>query len=394
MLPFRINIPQSELDDLRRRIAHTRWSPDVPSVGWSRGVPQAYLRDLVDYWLTTYDWRTEEARLNRLPQFTTEIDGTKVHYVHVRSPEPNAIPLIVTHGWPGSVAEFLNVVGPLTNPAAHGGNPAHAFHLVIPSLPGYGFSGPLREPGWNISRIARAWAELMRRLGYERYGTQGGDFGSPISLELGRVDPEHVMGVHVNMLAVFPSGNPAELADLSEQDMGRLAGLSKFDSDGSGYLKLLSTRPQTVSYAMNDSPVGLLAWVVERFKEWTAPHGSLDDALDRDLLLTNVMIYWLTNTIGSSGQLYYEIMDAQRKAAAASGGKDMLSGHKEAPITVPVGVAVFPNDCFVPVRRLAERDISTIVHWSEFDRGGHFAAMEVPHLYIDDVRAFFHSLKG
>ncbi|MFG3701401.1 epoxide hydrolase family protein [Micromonospora sp. NPDC047620] len=391
MQPFQINIRQTELDDLRRRLAQTRWSPDLPETGWARGVPLAYLKELVAHWLTSYDWRQAESRLNRLPQFTTSIDGTTVHFMHVRSPEPDALPLIMTHGWPGSVAEFLDVVGPLTNPAAYGGDRSDAFHLVIPSIPGFGFSGPLPAAGWTIDRIAAAWVELMRRLGYERYGAQGGDFGSPISLAVGRLDPEHVVGVHSNMLTVFPSGDPAELEGLSEQDMARLGRLARFDADGSGYRKLLSTRPQTVSYALNDSPAGQLAWIVERFKEWTDAELP-DDVIDRDLLLTNVMIYWLTNTAGSSAQLYCEITEQQRKATEDPNG-DMLAGYREQPLTVPLGVAVFPEDCIVPIRRFADRDFSSITHWTEFDRGGHFPAMEVPELLVGDVRTFFRSLR-
>ncbi|MGW4131675.1 MULTISPECIES: epoxide hydrolase family protein [Amycolatopsis] len=391
MRPFQLDVPESQLEDLRQRIAATRWSPDVPGIGWERGVPREYLEKLADYWRTGYDWRAVEARLNAIPQYVTEIDGANVHFVHVRSPEPNAKPLIVTHGWPGSFVEFLDVIGPLTDPVAHGGGPDEAFHLVIPAIPGFGFSGPLPEAGWTVARIAKAWAELMRRLGYERYGAQGGDFGSVISLELGRVDPEHVIGVHSNMLAVFPSGDPAELADLSEQDQARLGRLARFDTEDSGYLKLLSTRPQTPAYALNDSPVGQLAWIVERFKEWTTPDGVPEDVLDRDALLTNVMIYWLTGTAGSSGHLYYEVLDQQKQQMSAQSA-GMLEGHRELPLTVPVGVAVFPNDCFLPIRRLADRDIETIVHWHEFDRGGHFPAMEVPDLYVDEVRTFFHSL--
>lgn len=390
MQRFKIDIPQSEIDDLRGRIAATRWASDLNGVGWSRGVPENYLRRLAEYWLNDYDWRTAEAELNSYPQYTTNIDGASVHFLHIRSPEPKALPLIITHGWPGSVAEFLKVIGPLTDPASFGGDLENAFDLVIPSIPGFGFSGPVGEAGWNIPRIARAWAELMRRLGYDRYGAQGGDFGSPISLELGRTDRNHVVGVHTNMLAVFPSGDPAELRDLDAEDQARLARLTQFDTDGSGYLKLLSTRPQTVGYAMTDSPVGLLAWLVERFKEWISPAIALEEAIDRDQMLTNVMIYWLTGTSASSSQLYYEVLELQKRAAAKSG--DLLGGYREEPIEVPVGVAVFPHDCFVPVRRLAERNMSTIIQWNEFDVGGHFPAMEVPELYINDVRSFFGSL--
>ena len=355
MRPFQIDIPEADLDDLRRRLADTRWPDELPGVGWDRGVPLAYLRDLAGYWRTGFDWRAAEARLNRYPQYRTEIDGATVHLLHVRSPEPDAVPLLLTHGWPGSVAEFLDVIGPLTDPRAHGGDPADAFHLVIPSIPGYGFSGPLTEAGWDVPRIATAWAELMRRLGYHRYGAQGGDAGSPISLALATMFPEQVIGVHVNMLMTFPSGDPADLVGLSDGDLGRLGALSRFDSELSGYMRLQQTRPQTLAYALNDSPVGQLAWIVERFQEWTGTGKVPEDVVDRDQLLTNVTIYWLTATAGSSAQFYYEGAAAVRAAA---------SGAKPPPVTVPVGVAVFPHDIFLPVRRLAERDLSTITHWT------------------------------
>ncbi|GAA4092489.1 epoxide hydrolase family protein [Actinomadura miaoliensis] len=384
MEPFRIEIPQADLDELRRRLDAVRWPADPPVAGWERGVPPGYLRELAEYWRDKYDWRRAEARLNDFPQFRTEIDGVAVHLLHVRSPEPDALPLVLTHGWPGSVAEFLEVAGPLTDPRAHGGDPADAFHLVIPSIPGYGFSAPPREPGWNIGRIARAWAELMRRLGYDRYGAQGGDFGSLISLELGRTDPAHVVGVHTNMLITMPSGDPEELAGLDERDQRKAAVLARFDSELNGYFKLQATRPQTLSYALTDSPVGQLAWIVEKFREWTDSASVPEDAVDRDQLLTNVMLYWLTGTAGSSAQLYYEYVREQFAAAPGT----------VPPITVPVGVAVFPHDMLVPIRRLADRDIPTIVHWTEFDRGGHFAAMEQPALLVDDVRTFFRSLRG
>ncbi|WP_212991976.1 epoxide hydrolase family protein [Actinoplanes auranticolor] len=391
MQPFRVTIRQTELDDLRRRLAQTRYAPDVPGVGWTRGVPADYLRQLVQHWLTSYDWRTAEAQLNRYPQFTTTIDGANVHFMHVRSPEPDALPLVLTHGWPGSIAEFLDVIGPLTDPVAYGGRAEDAFHLVIPSIPGFGFSGPLSEPGWDINRVAAAWVELMARLGYDSYGAQGGDFGSPISLAVGRLDPKRVVGVHCNMLTVFPSGDESELAGLSEADLSRLGGLARFDADGSGYRKLLSTRPQTVAYALNDSPAGQLAWIVERFKEWTG--GAVpDEVIDRDQLITNVMIYWLTNTAGSSAQLYYEITESQRRLTADANG-DMLDGYREQPLTVPLGVAVFPHDCFNPVRAFADRDFDTITHWTEFERGGHFPALEVPDLLVKDVRTFFAKVR-
>jgi pimeloyl-ACP methyl ester carboxylesterase len=384
MQRFHIVIPQADLDDLRRRLEDTRWPDELPDVGWDRGVPLGYLKELADYWRTTYDWRAAEARLNAYPQLITEIDGANVHFMHVRSAEPNAVPLLLTHGWPGSVAEFLDVVGPLCDPRAHGGDPADAFHLVIPSIPGYGFSRPLPEAGWDVPRIANAWAELMRRLGYDRYAAQGGDAGSPISLALATLHPEHVVGVHVNMLMTFPSGDPAELAELSESDQRRLGLLSRFDQDLSGYMKTMATRPQTLAYGLTDSPVGQLAWIVEKFREWTDSEKVPEDAVDRDTLLTIVSIYWLTGTAGSSAQFYYEGAEAVRQAA---------TGAKPPPVAVPVGVAVFPHDIFVPVRRFAERDIPTITHWTEFDRGGHFAALEQPELLVGDIRSFVRSLR-
>jgi len=384
MQPFHLDIPQADLDDLHRRLNDTRWPDELPDVGWHRGVPLGYLKELAEYWRTSYDWRAAEARLNSYPQFVTEIDGATVHFMHVRSAEPNALPLLLTHGWPGSVAEFLDVIGPLSDPRAHGGDPADAFHLVIPSIPGYGFSRPLPEAGWDVPRIADAWAELMRRLGYDRYAAQGGDAGSPISLALATLHPEHVVGVHVNMLMTFPSGDPAEFAELSESDQQRLGLLARFDQDLSGYMRVMATRPQTLAYGLTDSPVGQLAWIVEKFREWTDSEKVPEDAVDRDTLLTIVSIYWLTGTAGSSAQFYYEGAEAVRQA---------VSGAKPPPVTVPVGVAVFPHDIFVPVRRFADRDLPTIARWTEFDRGGHFAALEQPELLVGDIRSCLRSLR-
>jgi pimeloyl-ACP methyl ester carboxylesterase len=384
MKPFRIEIPQADLDDLHSRLERTRWPDELPDVGWERGVPLDYLKDLAEYWRTSYDWRGAEAELNEYPQFLTEIDGANVHFLHIKSPEPDAVPLLLTHGWPGSVVEFLDLIGPLTDPRAHGGDPADAFHLVIPSIPGYGFSRPLPAAGWDVPRIANAWAELMHRLGYQRYGAQGGDAGSPISLVLGIMRPDEVIGVHVNMLMTFPSGDPAELAALNEIDQQRVGKLVEFDQNLSGYMKIMATRPQTLAYALTDSPVGQLAWIVEKFKEWTDSDKVPEDAVDRDRLLTLVSIYWLTGTAGSSAQFYYEGAEAVRQAA---------SGAAPPPTTVPVGVAVFPRDLFVPIRSFADRDIATIQQWTEFESGGHFAALEEPELLTGDIRTFFRSLR-
>jgi pimeloyl-ACP methyl ester carboxylesterase len=379
--PFRIDIPQADLDDLRDRVARTRWPDELPGVGWSRGVPLAYLRELAEYWRTAYDWRRQEAMLNEHPQFTTTIDGANVHFLHVRSPEPAALPLVLTHGWPGSIVEFLDVIGPLSDPRAHGGDAADAFHLVIPSIPGYGFSGPTRDAGWTADRVARAWVELLRRLGYDRYGVQGGDWGALISPAVGRADPDHVVGVHVNAatFGFIPFGpvEPEELATFSEAEKARVARLGAFLGDGNGYFQIQATRPQTLAYGLADSPAGQLAWIVEKFKEWTgAAADRPEEAVDRDRLLTNVMLYWLTDTAGSSARLYYENMHS------ASWG--------QAPATTPTGVAVFAED--VAIRRYAER-ANNIVHWSDFDTGGHFAAMETPDLLVEDVRTFFRKLR-
>ncbi len=376
IVPFRIEIPQADLDDLRDRLARTRWPDQIPGVGWDYGIPLEYVRDLAEYWRTGYDWRVHEARLNAFDQFTTMIDGQRIHFLQVRSAESGALPLIITHGWPGSVAEFLNVIGPLTDPAAHGGDPADAFHLVVPSIPGYGFSGPTRDRGWDVRRIARAWAALMERLGYQRYGAQGGDWGSSISRELGLIAPESLIGVHLNMLFPYVLDEPA---DLTEQERGRLEALRRFRSTGSGYFAIQSTRPQTLAYGLTDSPAGQLAWITEKFGEWT-DGGRPDEAVDRDQLLTNVTLYWLTGTAGSSARLYYET------ARSRAWGPPAVSG-------VPTGVAVFPREIAPPIRRFAELS-DNIVHWSEFDRGGHFAAMEVPDLLVGDVRAFFRAGRG
>ncbi|MFE3956330.1 epoxide hydrolase family protein [Nocardia sp. NPDC059091] len=379
--PFRIDIAQSALDDLDNRLAGARWPDELPGVGWEYGISLEYMRELAEYWRTGYDWRVQEAELNKMPQFTTEIDGQNVHFLHVRSPQPDALPLLLTHGWPGSIIEFLDVIGPLTNPAAHGGDPAHAFHLVIPSLPGFGFSGPTTETGWNTGRVAAAWAELMLRLGYERYGVQGGDLGAFVSAELGRIAADHVVGVHLNAatFGFIPFGKVCdeERATLTESERARLERLADFLGDDNGYFQIQATRPQTISYALVDSPTGQLAWIMEKFKAWTFPAADLpEQVIDRDRLLTNVMLYWLTGTAGSAARMYYENMHVQ-------------NWHAQ-PSPTPIGVAVFAQD--VAIRRIGEQ-LNNIVHWSEFDRGGHFAAMEVPELLTADIRRFFAELK-
>ncbi|MBM7832573.1 pimeloyl-ACP methyl ester carboxylesterase [Agromyces cerinus] len=375
--PFRIDIPQAQLDELNRRLADTRWPDELPGVGWSYGTPTGYLQGLADHWRTTYDWREHEAALNGFPQFTTTIDGQNVHFLHVRSPEPDAMPLLITHGWPGSIVEFMQIIGPLTDPRAHGGDPADAFHVVAPSMPGFAFSGPTHETGWDMSRIARAWVELMERLGYERYGAQGGDTGAVISPMLGRLAPEHVIGVHVNGGLGFPSGDPAEFAAMSDAEQARLAAMQRQLEEGAGYAIIQSTRPQTIGVGLSDSPAAQLAWIVERFAEWTDPAAELpEDAVDLDQLLTNVSVYWLTGTATSAARLYRE--------GRASWGQETP------PSRVPSGVAVFPGD--FGIRGVAERE-NNVVHWSEFECGGHFPAMEVPDLLVGDIRTFFRGLR-
>jgi epoxide hydrolase len=376
--PFRVEIPQADIDDLMDRLARTRLASQPADSGWDYGVPAAYLSGIIGYWRTSYDWRKAEAELNSFPQFTTEIDGANIHFFHVRSAEPRALPLIITHGWPGSVVEFLDIVDPLTDPQAHGGDRADAFHVVIPSVPGFGLSGPTQETGWGVPRVAAAWAELMRRLGYRRYGAQGGDFGSLISRQLGICAPENVAGVHLNFLLTFPSGEPAEMAGLSRAELERVGQLEQFNDELSGYARVQAQRPHTIAHALADSPAGQLAWIVEKFKEWTYRAAVPEDAVSRDRILTNVMLYWLTNTAASSARLY-------KDSAAAFGLPQVLK--------VPLGIAVFPGELAPPVRRFAERTNPNITSWTEFKAGGHFAALEVPDLLTGDIRQFFRPLR-
>ncbi|MEV6011869.1 epoxide hydrolase family protein [Streptomyces sp. NPDC051976] len=383
--PFRLDIPQRDLDDLHDRLDRTRWPDELPGVGWAYGIPGGYLRELAHYWRHSYDWRAAEAALNAWPQFTTEIDGANVHFAHILSPEPGATPLLMTHGWPGSLVEFTNVVGPLTDPRAHGGDPADAFHLVLPSIPGFGLSGPTRETGWEFHRMAAAFAVLMERLGYPRYGVQGGDWGAAISREIGRSHPDRVIGVHLNLLpggAASREPDAEELAALSPAERERtLASWERtrsWTAERQGYADLQATRPQTLAYALTDSPVGQLAWIAEKFKEWTDSRDRPEDAVDRDQLLTNVSLYWFTATAGSSARAYYERAHAE------------YWGSPPEPSTTPTALADFAHDNFIPLRHIADRT-NNIVQWTTYERGGHFAAMEQPELLTADIRTFFHA---
>ncbi len=367
--PFRVEIPQSDLDDINERLARVRWPDELTGVGWDYGVPSAYVRDLVNYWANDFDWRKQESKLNAYQQFTTDIDGQRVHFIHVRSPEPDALPLILTHGWPMSVFEYVDLIDPLTNPTAHGGDSADAFDVVVPSLPGVGFSGPTRQPGWDTWRIARAWVELMARLGYPTYGAHGNDAGSQVSPEVGRYAPERVVGVHVTQLFSFPSGDPAEFEGLSEDDLGALQFLEQFTAGGGlAYNQYQSAQPQTLAYAMQDSPAGWLAWVTQLFQEF----------VDREYIVTNAATYWLTGTIGSSVRRYFA--DAHVEARPTE------------PTTVPTAVAIFRDD-FQTIRRLADRDHSNIVRWTKYDRGSHFSPTDAGDLLLNDIREFFKPLR-
>ena len=352
----------------------------LPDDSWDTGVPVGWLRELSEYWRNDYDWRAAERELNQFPQYTTTIDGQRIYFIHVRSAEPDALPLILTHGWPGSVVEFLGLIGPLTNPVAHGGDGGDAFDVVIPALPGFGFSGPVSESGWTTTRIATAWDELMTRLGYDRYGTQGGDIGAVVAPEVGRIAPDRVVGVHTNG---GPGGFPTVpvpehvMATLSPIERDRIARIEAFMREESGYLAIQSTRPQSLGYGLTDSAVGQLAWIMDKFREWTHPRKELPDRiLSRDRLLTNVMTYWLTGTAASSAYVGY----AQ---SSGWGAPKVNSG-------VPTAAIVFAHD--VGIRQFAEVD-NTITRWTEVDRGGHFAAMEEPAALVADIREFFRTLR-
>lgn len=374
---FLINVPDADLEYLRTRLRDTRWPLASPSAGWRRGVPNDYLKRIAAYWRDAYEWRLWEATLNAFPQFITQIDEQAIHFIHVRSPEPSALPLILTHGWPGSVVEFMNIIGPLSNPRAHGGDRNDAFHVVAPSVPGFGFSTPLASTGWNHQRIAKAWAELMTRLGYHRYGAHGSDTGSIVSPLLARVAPDRVVAAHISGGLEFADALSADFDSLTDSERRRILAVEQLRLEGTGYAAIQSTRPQTLAYALSDSPIGQLAWIVDKFHDWTDPAKELpEDAVDIDQLLTNVSFHWFTNSAGSSAELYLEVRLEALSTLQAS--------------KVPVGVAIFPTD--PAVRSVVERH-HNVIHWSEFKRGGHFAAMEAPDLLVDDIRTFFRSVR-
>lgn len=379
-LPFSLTVTDSEIDDLRARLARTRWPDQIESSGWDYGTDRSVLQALCEHWRERFDWHAFAARVNAHPQFLTEIDGEQIHYYHLRSPEPQAKPLLLTHGWPGSVAEFFDVLGPLSDPRAHGGDPRDAFHLIVPSLPGYGFSGPTRQRSINGRRIAAMFDQLMQQLGYARYFAQGGDWGSMITVMLGGYYPEHVEAIHLNMLRA-PPPNPADPNQgLSPDELQALKRNDLFFEQGSGYQQIQRTRPQTLAYGLSDSPAGLAGWLLDKFCAWSDCKGDVLNSYTYDRLLENISIYWLTGTIGSSMRLYYEEIGPQ-------GRRQPLP-----PVAVPTGHALFPAEIFYTPRRWAETKFN-IRRWQPMPRGGHFAAMEVPDLFVGELREFFRDYR-
>ena len=374
--PFEIKISDEQIADLKQRLANTRWADKETVDDWSQGIPLAYLQEVCAYWAKEYDWREREAKLNRFPQFKTEIGGLGIHFIHVKSPEPNATPLIMTHGWPGSIVEFQKVIEPLSNPVAHGGNAEDAFHVVCPSLPGYGFSDKPRETGWGVEKIADTFATLMARLGYDDYRAQGGDWGAMVTTCIGGQDPAHCRGIHLNMPIAPPT--PESMEDLTELEQQALAGMQHYQEKDSGYSKQQSTRPQSLGYGLVDSPAGQAGWILEKFWSWTDCNGHPENALTRDEMLDNVMLYWWPATGASSARLYWE----------------SFSGPPMMEIDVPVGVSIFPHEIFKASRRWCEARFKKLVHHNVLEKGGHFAAFEQPEIFVDEVRTAFRAMRA
>jgi len=373
--PFRIAASDADLDDLRRRLRATRWPEREVVDDWSQGIPLAYVQDVCAYWADKYDWRARERRLNQWPQFRTPIDGLGIHFLHARSPHANALPLVMTHGWPGSIVEFQKVLGPLVDPPAHGGDARDAFHVVCPSLPGYGFSDKPTRAGWNVERIGRAHAALMSRLGYARYVAQGGDWGAMVTTATGMQDRDHCAAIHLNMAIAGP--DPASMADLSSREKSALAGMQHYGDWDSGYSKQQSTRPQTVGYGLTDSPAGQAAWILEKFWSWTDSNGHPENVLSRDELIDNLMLYWLPRNAASSARLYWESF------------RQVPTGE----IPIPTGASIFPKEIFRPSRRWAEKRYTNLIYWNELEKGGHFAAFEQPALFVKEVRDCFRKVR-
>jgi epoxide hydrolase len=379
MSPFTVAVSDDEIDDLRERLARTRWSDELSGTGWDYGTPVAYLRELCEWWANDYDWRAAEKRLNTRPQFITRIDGLRMHYLHVRSPEPTALPLIVIHGWPGSVSEFLDVIGPLTDPRAHGGDPGDAFDLVVPSPPGFGFSGPTDRRGVHGRAVAAALGQLMEDLGYHRYVAQGGDIGALLAALLAEARPGSVPAFHVNLLPVGPAEPADPFAGLDGEDLATARRTFGFLAHHAGYWRIQETRPQTVTYGLTDSPAAQAAWIVEKFRAWTDCGGDVESAFTKDQLLTNISIYWFTKTANSSARFYFE---------------NNGPGRAQSPPTtdVPCGYAEFPGEHF-KMPRAFTRGRLNVASWRTMPRGGHFPALQVPEVYVAEVRRFFRDYR-
>jgi pimeloyl-ACP methyl ester carboxylesterase len=379
--PFRIDVPETVVRDLRERLARTRFPDEIPSSGWTYGSNLDYLRELVAYWRERYDWRAEEARLNRFHHFRSRVGDLRIHYIHERGVGPKPMPLVITHGWPGSVAEFTEIIGPLTDPARHGGDAADAFDVVAPSMPGYGFSDHATTPGMDAERIAGLWAELMAGLGYRRFGAQGGDWGSMVSTYLGMRHAAVVIGIHLNMVIAFPPDRANPVEGLTQDEVVDLMSAQQFLKEETGYQRIQGTKPQTLGYALNDSPAGLAAWIVEKFRTWSDCDGDVERRFTKDQLLTNIMLYWVTESATSSCRLYFEMMHADKFPPT------------NVRVEVPTGCAIFEKEIIKPPRKWVER-MYKVTHWTRFPKGGHFAAMEEPAALVEDIRAFFRPLRG
>ena len=372
--PFKVQVPQAALDDLKKRLANARWPERETVTDWSQGVPLAKAQALVEYWRTHYDWRRLESSLNALPQFRTQIDGLGIYFIHVRSKHERALPVILTHGWPGSVLEFLQAIAPLVDPTAHGGRAEDAFHVVIPSLPGFGFSDKPTESGWGLPRIARAWSVLMRRLGYTDYLAQGGDWGAGVTTWMAKQHVEGLAAIHLNLPILFP---PPVEGEPNQAEKATIAQLVAFNDKKSGYAKIQSTRPQTIGYALADSPAGQAAWIYEKLGEWTDSNYEPEREISRDEMLDNISLYWLTNTAASSARLYYE---------------SFATDFSTQRLDLPVAVSIFPGELFLPPRLWGERVYSRLFYWNEAAHGGHFAAFEQPAVFVEELRAAFRAL--
>jgi len=374
--PFTVHVPEAALDDLKMRLDAARWPNKETVTDWSQGVPLAKIRALADYWARNYDWRRAERALNSLPQFRTSLDGLGIYFIHLRSKHERALPIILTHGWPGSIFEFLEVIRPLTDPTAHGGTESDAFHVVVPALPGFGFSDKPAEKGWNVVRIANAWATLMKRLGYESWVAQGGDWGAGVTTALGHIQPPGLAGIHLNWPLVFPEKIPTE--GLTPDEQRAVDAAANFETHGYGYFLEQATRPQTIGTALADSPIGQAAWIYEKFNAWTDHDEDADSALTKDQMLDDISLYWLTDSAASSARIYWE-----NSPASFAGGK----------INLPVGASIFPKEIYRAPRSWAEKDYPNLIYWNELSKGGHFAAFEQPEVFVRELRACFAKLR-